>query len=164
MAALIPAVNAGSSPWITHDANEGHLNYYFWLLAALMLLDFLFFIYIARKYEYRSASPFPSNANAQPVAVFLLFVSGLQLVCCCFVWVRNDVILIGCCVCRRVSIWTATKPPTAATSANTNTRRSPRPTPTTVRKTIAMATRSPRWTGLTDLIVMPAKPSVWLET
>ena len=39
--------------WLPKDINFGHLNYYFCLLAFLMLIDFVYFIYIAKDYVYR---------------------------------------------------------------------------------------------------------------
>lgn len=46
-------VNANpNDPWIASDVNDGHLDYYFYLLAGLMLLGLAVFIYIARKFVY----------------------------------------------------------------------------------------------------------------
>ncbi len=36
MAVLIPLVNSGKEKWITHDLNDGHLDWFFWLLAGNM--------------------------------------------------------------------------------------------------------------------------------
>ena len=40
---LVLAVNAGSSPWIPADINQGHLAYFFFLLAALQAVNYSVF-------------------------------------------------------------------------------------------------------------------------
>ncbi|MCO5581743.1 hypothetical protein L7F22_035632 [Adiantum nelumboides] len=39
---------ASFTSWITRDLNEGHLDYFYWLLAALLLLDLLIFVAAAK--------------------------------------------------------------------------------------------------------------------
>ncbi|MCO5579389.1 hypothetical protein L7F22_033244 [Adiantum nelumboides] len=39
---------ASFTSWITRDSNEGHLDYFYWLLAALLLLDLLLFVAAAK--------------------------------------------------------------------------------------------------------------------
>ena len=51
---LVPIVNSGSSRWITHDANYGHLDYYWWLLSGLMVMNAVMWIYVATRYEYKA--------------------------------------------------------------------------------------------------------------
>ncbi|XP_057419435.1 protein NRT1/ PTR FAMILY 8.3-like isoform X2 [Lotus japonicus] len=41
----------GSSGWITDNLNEGHLDYFFWLLAGLSFLNMLVYIVCARRYK-----------------------------------------------------------------------------------------------------------------
>ncbi|KAJ1430531.1 Proton-dependent oligopeptide transporter family [Sesbania bispinosa] len=43
----------GSSGWITDNLNEGHLNYFFWLLAGLSFLNMLVYIVYARRYKQK---------------------------------------------------------------------------------------------------------------
>lgn len=43
--------NAGKSGWITDNLNEGHLDYYFWLLAGLSFLNLLVYIFCANKFK-----------------------------------------------------------------------------------------------------------------
>ncbi|KAJ1399957.1 Proton-dependent oligopeptide transporter family [Sesbania bispinosa] len=43
----------GSSGWITDNLNEGHLNYFFWLLAGLSFLNMLVYIVYARRYKHK---------------------------------------------------------------------------------------------------------------
>jgi len=52
-AILIEIVNSGKKQWITNNLNDGHLDYYFFLLSALMFAIFLFFLYSSSRYEYR---------------------------------------------------------------------------------------------------------------
>jgi len=53
VALLIPIVNSNSSQkWISDDANHGHLDYFFFLLAGLMLINILFYIHSSLSYLY----------------------------------------------------------------------------------------------------------------
>ena len=49
---LVSLVTArgGGAGWISHDLNEGHLDYFFWLLWTLCLLNFVCYIACAWKY------------------------------------------------------------------------------------------------------------------
>ena len=53
--AIIQAITAtnGSPGWIAANINEGHLDYWFFTLAVLMLLNILVFVWIAKRYRYR---------------------------------------------------------------------------------------------------------------
>eukprot|EP00210_Caulerpa_lentillifera_P005995 g5730.t1 len=42
------------SKWITNNLNEGHLNYYFLLMFCISGLVFVWFVYIAMHYEYKT--------------------------------------------------------------------------------------------------------------
>lgn len=46
----------GSVGWIPDNLNEGHLDYFFWLLAGLSFLNMLVYIVCARKYKEKKAS------------------------------------------------------------------------------------------------------------
>eukprot|EP00808_Paulinella_micropora_P027587 g8722.t1 len=48
---LVRIVNAGPVEWIANDLNQGHLDYFFWLLAAIMFANLCVFIYYATRYE-----------------------------------------------------------------------------------------------------------------
>ena len=49
-------VNADANdPWIASDVNDGHLDYYFYLLASLMCLGLAVFVHLAYKFVYVSA-------------------------------------------------------------------------------------------------------------
>lgn len=39
--------------WLRSNLNKGSLNYFYWLLAVLGLLNFLFFLLLARKHQYK---------------------------------------------------------------------------------------------------------------
>ncbi|XP_016483295.1 protein NRT1/ PTR FAMILY 1.2-like [Nicotiana tabacum] len=41
----------GKTSWLSSNINRGHLDYYFWLLAFLSLLNFLYFLVVCRYYE-----------------------------------------------------------------------------------------------------------------
>ena len=43
-----------SSDWYPEkDPNQGHMEYFFFLLSGLMMLNFLLFLYIASSYKYK---------------------------------------------------------------------------------------------------------------
>ncbi|XP_062172550.1 protein NRT1/ PTR FAMILY 8.3-like [Alnus glutinosa] len=46
----------GSTGWIPDNLNEGHLDYFFWLLAGLSFLNLLVYVVCARKYKEKKAS------------------------------------------------------------------------------------------------------------
>merc|ERR1712224_1148210 len=50
---LVVVVDSWSPEWIPTDLDEGYLEYYYFLVAALMLLTLLVFIPYSRKYEYK---------------------------------------------------------------------------------------------------------------
>lgn len=43
----------GDSSWLSQNINKGRFDYLYWLLTILSLINFLGFLYAARKYEYR---------------------------------------------------------------------------------------------------------------
>eukprot|EP01023_Acetabularia_acetabulum_P009011 TRINITY_DN13967_c1_g1_i2.p1 TRINITY_DN13967_c1_g1~~TRINITY_DN13967_c1_g1_i2.p1 ORF type:complete len:623 (-),score=82.66 TRINITY_DN13967_c1_g1_i2:1000-2868(-) len=42
-----------TTDWLPNDYNKGHLNYYFFLLAFIMLLNICLFVFVASKYQYK---------------------------------------------------------------------------------------------------------------
>ncbi|GKV13369.1 hypothetical protein SLEP1_g24378 [Rubroshorea leprosula] len=46
----------GKTGWIPDNLNEGHLDYFFWLLAGLSFLNMLVYIVCAKKYKQKKAS------------------------------------------------------------------------------------------------------------
>lgn len=48
--------NDGKGGWITDNLNEGHLDYYFWLLACLSFLNLLVFVVCAKKFKPKKGS------------------------------------------------------------------------------------------------------------
>ncbi|KAJ6797454.1 protein NRT1/ PTR FAMILY 8.1-like [Iris pallida] len=46
----------GRRGWIPDNLNRGHLDYFFWLLAVLSLLNFLVYILVARWYTYKKTT------------------------------------------------------------------------------------------------------------
>ncbi|GAU13785.1 hypothetical protein TSUD_82940 [Trifolium subterraneum] len=45
----------GNPGWIRDNLNEGHLDYFFWLLAGLSFANMLLYIFYARKYKQKNA-------------------------------------------------------------------------------------------------------------
>ncbi|KAL5554162.1 hypothetical protein UlMin_041563 [Ulmus minor] len=50
------STKGGNVGWITDNLNEGHLDYFFWLLAGLSLLNMLVYIVCAKKYKQKKAT------------------------------------------------------------------------------------------------------------
>ncbi|KAK9277275.1 hypothetical protein L1049_006815 [Liquidambar formosana] len=46
----------GSDGWIPDNLNEGHLDYFFWLLAGLSFLNLLVYVFCAKKYKQKKVS------------------------------------------------------------------------------------------------------------
>ncbi|CAN6471393.1 unnamed protein product [Victoria cruziana] len=46
----------GKLGWIPNNLNRGHLDYFFWLLAVLSILNFLVYLWIARWYKYKKTA------------------------------------------------------------------------------------------------------------
>ena len=62
---LVLLVNANKNNlWITTNVDDGKLEYYFVLLAVLMVLDNIYLIYISKGYKYND---FPESANWQEI-------------------------------------------------------------------------------------------------
>ena len=46
---------ASNNDWYpSKDPNQGHLEYFFFLLAGLMIVNFVVFLYIASSYKYKT--------------------------------------------------------------------------------------------------------------
>lgn len=54
----------GSPGWLPDNLNEGHLDYFFWLLAAFSCLNMLVYIVYARRYKQKKA--FHRSLNQRP--------------------------------------------------------------------------------------------------
>lgn len=54
LAAIVRKATDGS--WYPQDLNAGKLEYYFFFLAVVMFLNFLVFVYLARRYKYVESS------------------------------------------------------------------------------------------------------------
>ncbi|KAK8577670.1 hypothetical protein V6N13_027937 [Hibiscus sabdariffa] len=60
--------------WIPDNLNRGHLDYFFWLLAILNLLNFIVYLWIARWYTYKKVaqqSTPPLNNKFSPGSTML---------------------------------------------------------------------------------------------
>ncbi|TKY58790.1 NRT1/ PTR FAMILY 2.13 [Spatholobus suberectus] len=41
--------------WLTNDINAGRINYFYYLIAGIATLNLIFFIYVARRYQYKGS-------------------------------------------------------------------------------------------------------------
>lgn len=55
----------GNIGWIPENLNRGHLDYFFWLLAVLSLLNFLVYLVIASWYKYKKTADDNPDAKGQ---------------------------------------------------------------------------------------------------
>ncbi|KAG5060319.1 hypothetical protein JHK87_001348 [Glycine soja] len=46
----------GRIGWIADNLNKGHLDYFYWLLTVLSLLNFLVYLWIAKRYKYKKVT------------------------------------------------------------------------------------------------------------
>ena len=51
--AMFTTTRGGKTGWIPDNLNEGHLDYYFWVLASLNLLNLLVYVSCANRYKYK---------------------------------------------------------------------------------------------------------------
>ncbi|KAJ1694951.1 hypothetical protein LUZ63_011649 [Rhynchospora breviuscula] len=54
MVALV-TTKEGESRWLPNDLNKGHMDYYFWMMAAISGLNFVLYIIFARRYKLKEA-------------------------------------------------------------------------------------------------------------
>uniref|UniRef100_A0A0D6QU45 Major facilitator superfamily (MFS) profile domain-containing protein n=1 Tax=Araucaria cunninghamii TaxID=56994 RepID=A0A0D6QU45_ARACU len=59
--------NEKSPGWIPGNLNEGHLDRFYFLLAALSSIDFIAYIYCARRYRYRAVYREPEQDEEQQI-------------------------------------------------------------------------------------------------
>ena len=54
---VVIVTSGGNDDWYPEkDPNKGHLEYFFFLLGGLMMLNFLVFMYVASSYKYKESS------------------------------------------------------------------------------------------------------------
>ncbi|KAL2904327.1 Protein NRT1/ PTR FAMILY 2.13 [Bienertia sinuspersici] len=46
----------GEPDWLTNDLNHGRVDYFYYLLAVMGLLNFIYFVLVARKYQYKGTN------------------------------------------------------------------------------------------------------------
>lgn len=46
---------SGGPGWLTNNINHGKLDYYYYLLAGMGVLNFIYFLHVARRYHYKSS-------------------------------------------------------------------------------------------------------------
>lgn len=64
LVAVVTAITTrhGALGWIPDNLNRGHLDYFFWLLAALSAINFLVYLWIARWYKYKKPTTTITNS------------------------------------------------------------------------------------------------------
>ena len=70
----------GKMGWIPDNMNRGHLDYFYWLLAILSLLNFLVYLWIAKWYTYKKVAGRPGWHTSSSV-IGLLFILYPLYVC-----------------------------------------------------------------------------------
>jgi peptide/histidine transporter 3/4 len=54
VAAVQSASTRAGAPWLPKDLNQGHLDWFFYLTAALMTVNTALFVWVASTYEYKA--------------------------------------------------------------------------------------------------------------
>lgn len=69
MAGALAAIarKASDGSWYPQDLNDGNLENYFFFLAAVMFLNFLVFVFLARRYKYVESLTARTSAAAEEV-------------------------------------------------------------------------------------------------
>ncbi|GJN12414.1 hypothetical protein PR202_ga30689 [Eleusine coracana subsp. coracana] len=57
LVAAVHKVTGDRHPWIADDLNKGRLDYFYWLLAAVCLVNMLVYLVAARWYKYKAGRP-----------------------------------------------------------------------------------------------------------
>lgn len=70
-AALVAIVQAitGNPGWLADNVNEGHLDYYFFMLAVLMFLNLIVYIFIARNFRQKAVHPVHTTIDVEAIAL-----------------------------------------------------------------------------------------------
>lgn len=55
MVAVVSTKGGMMPGWLPNDLNEGHMDYYFWMMAALSGFNFVVYIFFASKYKLKEA-------------------------------------------------------------------------------------------------------------
>ncbi|UPQ97781.1 proton-dependent oligopeptide transporter [Chloropicon primus] len=79
--ALIPLINLVTKDtkdgrWIPSNLNHGHLDYFFFVVAGLNTLGFLYYLYVAHNFKYKSPSTPQGPATKEEERDFLLHKPG----------------------------------------------------------------------------------------
>ncbi|WZZ22601.1 hypothetical protein YC2023_123988 [Brassica napus] len=93
--------------WITEDINEGHLDYYYWLMTAFSLLNVVYFVWCSKAYaKLMTKAPFsltrsvkktkPANAMAMALRLYLLLLVFLSSAIVSFSLYEDQVGLMDC--------------------------------------------------------------------
>ncbi|KAF8760490.1 hypothetical protein HU200_010112 [Digitaria exilis] len=57
LSAVEAATTRGVAPgWIPDDLNKGHLDYFFWMKAALSIMNLLYFVYCSMRFRGSNTS------------------------------------------------------------------------------------------------------------
>jgi peptide/histidine transporter 3/4 len=54
VSAIDCATRSGGESWFSDNLNRAHLDYFYWILAALAALEIAVFVYIAKRYVYKN--------------------------------------------------------------------------------------------------------------
>ncbi|KAG0583405.1 hypothetical protein KC19_3G133500 [Ceratodon purpureus] len=63
---IVTKVSGGNGKvgWIPNNLNRGHLDYFFWLLAVLSVLNIIFYLVVARLYTYKRVQVADAEVNS----------------------------------------------------------------------------------------------------
>ncbi|BAS75463.1 Os01g0872450, partial [Oryza sativa Japonica Group] len=55
------ATRRGVDSWFSDDINRAHLDYFYWILTALVALEVAVFVYISKRYVYKNKAEVSEN-------------------------------------------------------------------------------------------------------
>ncbi|KAL3501321.1 hypothetical protein ACH5RR_035770 [Cinchona calisaya] len=68
----------GHPDWLTQDINKGRIEYFYFVIAGLGVLNFMYFLYVAPKYKYKSRVRIDEDDNDQIKPDFSIELNALK--------------------------------------------------------------------------------------
>lgn len=66
LVSIVQAISNGS--WVPDNVNDGHMDYFFWMMAVLMALTLVVYVFIARSFRYKQVSHETIDPEAMALA------------------------------------------------------------------------------------------------
>eukprot|EP01018_Ginkgo_biloba_P000367 Gb_39767 [translate_table: standard] len=63
ISSLLVTIVSKNTNWITNNLNESHLDYFYWLLTGISIINFLLYLFCAYQYTYKPSIPEAMNGD-----------------------------------------------------------------------------------------------------